>query len=159
LIVAPDEQITQVLEGMTRNEILVAEARKLGVMASPEDADSIRSMRRFQLRMTAVNAGLTSIQPQDGETMPEAVARRVTAYLEGILRGEQNAFPLGPVSYSLREQFKGEIFPRSFDAVVKRIEARRPPGMSGQPSPMPTQPPDTGTSEQPVAQPPGASGS
>lgn len=155
LIAAQDEQIEQVLEGMTRNEILVAEAKKLGVAPSPEEADSIESMRRYQLRMTAVNAGLTSIQPQDGETMPEAVDRRVTAYLEGILRGEQSAYQIGPVSYSLRKQFKGEIFPRSFDAAVQSIEARRPAGMSGQPVPTPapggqppappTAPPDSGS--------------
>ncbi len=155
LIAANDDQITQVLEGMTRNEILVAEAKKLGVEATPEEADSLKSMRRYQLRMAAVNAGLMSIQPQDGETMPEAVDRRVTAYLEGILSGQQNAYQIGPVSYSLRKQFKGEIFPRSFDAAVQSIEARRPAGGSGQPMPMPVPgsqppappapPPDTGS--------------
>ena len=143
LIAAQDAQVKQVLEGMTRNKILVAEAEKQGLAATPEEADSLQTMRRFQLRITAVNAGLTAIQPQDGETMREAVERRVNAYLESILRGEQNAFPLGPVSYSLRKQFDGEIFTRSFDAVVQRIEARRPPTAGPQPTPVP--PPDTGS--------------
>jgi hypothetical protein len=149
LIVAQDDQIKQVLEGMTRNEILVAEAEKLGINASPEEADSMQSMRRLQLRMTAVNAGLTSIQPQDGETMPQAIGRRVTAYLESILRGEQNVLPVGAVSYALRTQYKGEVFPRSFDAAVQSIEARRPAGATSQP---PVQVP--GTAELPVTPPP-----
>lgn len=143
LIAAQDEQVQQVLEGMSRNEILVAEAIKQGLTASKEEADSLQTMRRFQLRITAVNAGLTSIQPQDGETMREAIERRVNSYLEAILKGEQNAFPLGPVSYSLRAQFGGEVLARSFDAVVQRIEARRPPTVGpGGPTPVP--PPDTG---------------
>jgi hypothetical protein len=37
------------------------------------------------------------------------------------------AYPLGPVSYALRNQFNGEVFERSFDAAVARIEAQRPP--------------------------------
>lgn len=143
LIAAPDEQIKQVLEGMTRNEILVAEAEKQGLTVAPEESDSLQTMRRFQLRITAVNAGLTGIQPQDGETMREAIERRVNAYLEAILKGEQNALPLGPVSHTLRSQFDGEVFARSFDAVVQRIEARRPPTIAPQPTPLPP-PPDTG---------------
>lgn len=146
LVAAVDEQVEQVLEGMTRNEILVAEAVKLGLETPEAEADSIKMVRRFQLRITAVNAGLTGIQPQDGETMPEAVERRVNAFLEEILRGTQSPAQLGPAGYALREQFSGEVFPRSYDSVVERIEARRPATAAPQPAPLPAPPPDTAAS-------------
>jgi hypothetical protein len=126
-VAAGNEQIGQVLEGIARNEILVNEANRLGLQVSEVEADSLREQTRFSMRIAAVNAGLTSIQPQEGETMPQAIDRKVRAFLEGLLKGEMQAYPLGPVSYALRNQFNGEVFERSFDAAVARIEAQRPP--------------------------------
>jgi hypothetical protein len=126
-VAANDDQIGQVLEGIARNEILVNEANRQGLQVSQAEADSLREQTRFSMRIAAVNSGLTSIQPQEGETMPQAIDRKVRAFLEGLLRGEMQAYPLGPVSYALRNQFNGEVFERSFDSVVSRIEAMRPP--------------------------------
>ena len=126
-VAANDDQIGQVLEGIARNEILVNEANRQGLQVTEAEADSLREQTRFSMRIAAVNAGLTSIQPQEGETMPQAIDRKVRAFLEGLLKGEMQAYPLGPVSYALRNQFNGEVFERSFDTVVARIEAMRPP--------------------------------
>lgn len=141
-VAANDDQIGQVLEGIARNEILVNEASRQGLEVTEAEADSLREQTRFSMRVAAVNAGLTSIQPQEGETMPQAIDRKVRAFLEGLLKGEMQAYPLGPVSYALRNQFNGEVFERSFDAVVARIEAMRPPLPPSTPSgTIPTPPP------------------
>jgi peptidyl-prolyl cis-trans isomerase C len=141
LLAAGDDQIRQVLEGITRNKVLVAEAERQGFAVSPQETDSLSQVMRLQLTGAARGAGLISIQPQDGETMRQATERKVSAFMDAILRGEQNAFPLGPVSFTLREQFGGEVFDRSFDAVVARIDAQRPARAEPTPAPVP---PDTG---------------
>ncbi|MCI0433901.1 MAG: peptidyl-prolyl cis-trans isomerase [Gemmatimonadetes bacterium] len=138
---ASDEQIGQVLEGLAHNEILVNEARRNGLEVTEVEADSLREQMRFNLRIAAVNAGLTSVQPQEGETSNQAIARKVNAFIEALLKGEQQAYPLGQVSFVLRTQFKGEVFERAFDPVIARIEAQRPP------EPLPTPPPPTTTGE------------
>ncbi len=140
---ASDEQIAQVLEGLARNEILVNEARRNNLSVTEVEADSLREQMRFNMRIAAVNAGLTSVQPQEGETMHQAIDRKVTAFIEGLLKGEQQAYPLGQVSFVLRSQFKGEVFERAYDATVQRIETQRPP--EPMPIPPPATPPPTTT--------------
>lgn len=138
---ATDEQIGQVLEGLTRNEILVAEAADRGVTVSATERDSIRTQAVATLQQAASIAGLTSIQPQGGETQSQAVDRRVNSYLEAILRGEQNVVPLGPISYSLRTQYGGEVFERAYPQVVSTIEEVR--AATPAPTQLPLPPADT----------------
>ncbi len=138
-----DEQITQVLEGLTRNEILVQQAKNEGLSVSEAEQDSMRDRAVQTLRQAASVAGLTSVQPQDGETMPQAVERRVNGYLEGILRGEQSVVPLGPVSFSLRNQYGAEVFDRAFTKVVEKIEEQRAGAPAPSPMQLPVPPTDT----------------
>jgi PPIC-type PPIASE domain len=160
---ASDEQVTQVLEGLSRNEILIEKATEEGLGMSEVEEDSLRQQARLQLRSAAGTAGLIGIQPQDGETMTQAIQRKVNAYLEAIMRQEQNVVPLGPLSYSLRQSFGGEVFDRAIDDVVTRISSLRPGTAAPQGLPPGTQlpqpptggaPPAGTQGEQPVAPPP-----
>jgi hypothetical protein len=126
LAAANDDQVEQVLQGLTRNKILVEEATRRGLAMTTEEQDSLRREARQQLRAAADMTGLSSIQPAEGETMNQAIERRVTEFLGAILRGEQSVLPLGPLTYSLREQFGGEVYERAYPAVVARVESRRP---------------------------------
>lgn len=137
---ATDDQIGQVLEEMTRQKIIVEEAENQGLEATAAERDSIRSGIQAQLVMFARDAGFTSIQPQDGETMYQAVERKVRSYLDGVLRGQHNAIPLGAIGFSLRQHYGGEIFDRSFDAVVTQVAQNRPAAPAQAP---PTQPAPT----------------
>lgn len=137
---AADDQIKQVLENLTRNEILIREAEKKGLQVTPVEEDSVRRQVQAQLAMAVRAAGLTAIQPQDGETMRQAVARKVNGFLDAIMRGEQNVIPLGPISFSLREQYGGEIYDRAIEEVVAKIEQMRP-AQPAQPPQLPE--PDT----------------
>ncbi len=123
---AEDEEIENLLEFYTRNEILVNEARSQGITTDAAQADSLRTSAREQLRSAAAAAGLLNIVPQEGETMEQAIDRKVMAFLQAILAGEQNVLSLGPLSYALRSQYGGEVFERAFPEVVTRVEAARP---------------------------------
>lgn len=142
---ASDKDVQQVLESLTRNEILIEEAGRQGLKTSEAEADSLREQAQGQLRMAALAAGLTSIQPQEGETQHQAIERRVNGFLEAILNGQQNVVPLGPIAFSLRNQYGGEVFDRAVDPVIARIETLRPATPAQQtPVPAPTPPnPDT----------------
>src|SRR5690606_21144775 len=94
---------------------------------SAAEQDSLRLAARMQLKRAAQEAGLVGIQPQDGETMNQAIERKVNTSMEAILKGEQNVVPLGPLSFSLRQQFGGEVFNRAIDETVSRVMAMRPP--------------------------------
>jgi hypothetical protein len=141
--------VQQVLESLTRNEILIEEAGRQGLATSDAEADSLRQQAQGQLRMAALAAGLTSIQPQEGETQHQAIERRVNGFLEAILNGQQNVVPLGPIAFSLRNQYGGEVFDRAVDPVIARIEALRPTTPQQEaplPAPMPPNPDTTGAS-------------
>lgn len=159
LAAATDDAVDQILEGLTRDKILVQEAENRGLEATPVQRDSMRAAIQGQLAMFARSAGFTSIQPQDGETMYQAVDRRVRNYLDAIMRGEQNAIPLGAIGFSLRQHYGGEIFDRSFDAVVTQIAQNRPAAPPPAAPAAPAAPPSDTPAVTPPATPPADTGS
>jgi hypothetical protein len=124
---AGDEQLEQMLRGLAQNEILVGEARRLGLEVTPAERDSIYEVAREQLRIASGQAGLRNIQPTEGETLNEAIERRVNTLIEGIVRGDRQVFPLGPIAFTLRDRYDAQLFDRSFTVVLSRLEAMRPP--------------------------------
>ncbi|MGH7555096.1 MAG: peptidylprolyl isomerase, partial [Longimicrobiales bacterium] len=142
---APDDQIKQVLEQMARNEILVEEAEREGLQMSEAELDTARLQVQQQLATAARMVGLSAIQPQDGETMHQAIERKVNAYLDAIMKNEAQVIPLSVIGFSLREQFGGEVFDRAVDSVVVKIAQTRPPAPPAMPPQQPPMPPDTGT--------------
>lgn len=145
---AGEEQLSEWLRLLARDEILIAEARRLGLDASPVEQDSARHEIREQLRTAAVEAGLLPVLTQEGETTSQAVQRQVMEFLNGIINGERDVVPLGAIGFTLREQYGAELFERSIPVVVRRVEERRPaatpdgfPGTPQEPPAVP-QPPD-----------------
>jgi hypothetical protein len=136
---ATEEQLVGVLEGLGRNEILINEARRLGLEPSAAKRDSVEVMARSQLMQAIETTGLKNVQPQDGETREQAIARKATAMLEAVVKGEQAMLPLGPLTYVLREKYEAQVFDRAFAEVISRVEAGRPteapqaPGGAGMP--------------------------
>jgi hypothetical protein len=140
---AQDEEIENLLQFYTRNEILVAEARQQGIETDQAEADSLATEARSQLRAAGQAGGLVNIQPQAGETVEQAIDRKVLAFLQEILTGRATVLTLGPLSYTLRSRYEGEVFERAFPIVLERVQATRPPqNVPGVP-PQPVPPPDT----------------
>lgn len=140
-----DEEITMTLEGLTQNEVLVAEAASRGYAVTDEQSDSASTSIRRQLAGAIRALGLAPIQPQDGESMNQAVERRVSVFIDQILRGEQAPLGLGGISITLRNRYDGEVFEQAISLVGSRLAGMRaatiqPPT----PPPAPPAPPDTG---------------
>ncbi len=121
-----DDNLESVLEGLTRNEVLLAEARRQGLEITAAERDSVANEVRAQLAGVTRSVGLAGIEPQDGETMKQAIERRVMSFLEGVVRGDQQVFNLGSLTFPLREQGDAEIFTRAVPKVVQGIQANRP---------------------------------
>jgi len=144
------------LEGLARNEILVAEGGRLKLEVPQSQIDSVRNEIRTQLRAAVVEAQLVDVKPQEGESVDQAIERRVMALLEGNIKGDRAVIPLGPISYSLRDQFEGQIFEQGVTATVQKAEQLRAAtpadqGMVPQPQPeqqLPQQPPTAPTTGQ-----------
>jgi parvulin-like peptidyl-prolyl isomerase len=138
---ATDEQLGSVLLGLGRNEILIAEARKLGFQPTQTKVDSVAELARTQLKGAISSLGLNVIKPAQGETKDQALEKKVDNMLQAIVKGEASPLPLGPLAYVLREKYGGEVFEKTFPAVVLKVTAARPkapvatPGMPpvGQP--------------------------
>ena len=128
-----DENLKQLLGGLARNEILVEEAARLKLEVPAAQVDSVRAEIRKQLRAAIQEAELTNITPQQGESMDQAIERRVMALLEGNIKGERSVIPLGPISYSLRDQYKAQVFEPAVTEVVQKAEQIR--AASGTPAP------------------------
>ena len=139
---AEPELIEDLLERIADNEILVAEARRRGLSVSDAAQDSARQGLIGSLRQAVRDAGLLDITPQEGESMEDAIERRVTTLLSAVINQQQTPLLLGALSYALRSMYEAEVLERSFPTVVAKIEDSRPaapqsPGIPGAPQMMP----------------------
>lgn len=158
-----DDNLKQLLEGLARNEILVLEAGRQKLEVPKQQTDSVRNEIKRQLRTAIAEAQLSNIKVGPGENIDQAIQTRVMALLEGNIRGDRPVIPLGPISYSLREQYGAQIFERAVTETVQKVEQTRaanpPQGMPqpGMPQPgqMPQpQPGQAPQPQQPQQQPP-----
>jgi hypothetical protein len=138
---ASDDQLTEFLRVLTREEILINEARTRGLEPPATERDSAVNEVRKQLQGAVRGAGLYPITLQEGETQSQALQRQVLGLLSRIINGESAVIPLGAVGFTLREQHGSEIFDRAVPVVVAQVEARRPPVQPGADPNMPGQPP------------------
>jgi len=153
-----DENLKQLLEGLARNEILVTEAGRQKLEVPKTQIDSVRNEIKRQLRTAIQEAQLSNITAAQGQTVDQVIQQRVMTLLEGNIRGDKPVIPLGPISYSLREQYGAQVFERAVTETVQKVEQTRAqnpvpqqPGMAppGQQAPG-QQPP---VQQQPVPQP------
>ena len=153
---APDDQLKDVLTGLAKNEILVGEAKHLGFAPTKAQEDSLTNLARTQLKGVVAASGLANIKPASGESKDQAIEKKVDAVLMAVVKGEQNVIPLGPLAYSLREQYSGQVYDRSYPVVVAKVQAARPMQVPPAPNPVPvpTTPSATTPSAAPSAAPP-----
>ncbi len=123
---ATDDQLKNVLTGLARNKVLIAEAKRLGLSPTQQQQDSMANVARTQLKGVLQATGLIGIKPQSGESESQAIDRKVNALLTAVVKGEQNVIPLGPLGYSLREQYDGQTYEQSYPTVVAKVQTARP---------------------------------
>jgi len=135
-----DDNVASLLEGLARNEILLADAQRKGLSVTPAERDSLAGEVRAQLAEITRAVGLGGIVPVEGETPAQALERRVNGFLESVVRGEQQMFSLGALTFTLREKGAGEIFARAVPKVIERVQANR----LNMPTPRPSASPPAG---------------
>ncbi len=134
---ATDEQIVDnLLKALTQRELLIAEARRVGIQPNQARQDSMMTMARTSFTEAARQLGLISIQRQEGESQEAAIDRTVTTLIQSILRGERDVIPLGGVSYTLRQQYPTEVVVEAVEKVVTQVETARGPAGATRPSPL-----------------------
>lgn len=158
---ASDEQLRDWLRLLARDEILIGEAKRLGMETPAAEQDSARMELRRQLQGAAREAGLLPA-PAAGEAGTQATQQQVSSLLSGIINGERNVVQIGSASFLLRSHYGAEIMERAIPVVVSQVQQRRPPEPQGLPpgSGMPQQQmpgqqvPPQQVPEQPMPQPP-----
>jgi len=133
---APDEVLEeQVVTTLVQRELLVEEARTRGLEPTEARRDSITELARRRFVETGRQLGLVEVDRSDDR--PDGVTRAVRAIVGGIVSGQREIVPLGPIAYVLREQYRSGVSEVGVRAVVTRIDEIRGPGFT------PVQPADS----------------
>jgi hypothetical protein len=146
---ATDEQLEGVVTQLARKEVLVREARQLGITLTAEEEQEITTEARNTIREVLVASGFT--QQPAGARNSAALSTQVRELIEGAIRGDRQLIPLGPLSFALREAYPSEINENAFAQVVQRMEeirAQQAPQSPAEAPQLPTDAPQT-----PAAQP------
>ena len=134
---ATDQQIVDnLLKALSQRELLVEEARRVGIQPDQARQDSLVEVVRTSSVGAAQQLGLTGIARLEGESQNGAIERTVYALLESILRGELEVIPLGGIAFTLRQEFPAEMFETAVQKVVQEVDKVRGPG-TGMPQEMP----------------------
>jgi hypothetical protein len=129
---ASDEQLRDWLRLLARDEILIEEAKRLGMSTPVAEQDTARMELRRQLQAAAREAGLLPA-PAAGEAGTQATQQQVSALLGGIINGERDVVQIGPASFLLRSHYGAEILERAIPVVVAQVQQLRPPEPQGLP--------------------------
>jgi len=125
---ASDEDLEGLLDNLVRSELLVAEARRQGIEPDAEESRTVSEGIRAQYRQFAESIGIADLEPAQGETLNQAVDRRIREVLELVIRGETDVFPLQGLSLPLRARYGAAISDDGVERTATRIEALRAEG-------------------------------
>lgn len=123
-----DEDLGGLLDNLVRSELLVAEARRRGLEPDAEETRTVSEGIRAQYRQFAESIGLTDLELAEGETLNQAVDRKIREVLELVIRGETDVFPLQGLSLPLRARYGAAISDEGVERTAARIEALRAEG-------------------------------
>jgi len=126
---ASDEALEEeVVTTLVQRELLVEAARSRGLAPTEARRDSIRDLARRRFVETGRQLGLVDVERSDER--PDGVTRAVRAIVGGIVSGQREIVPLGPIAYVLREQYRSGVSEVGVRAVVTRIDEIRGPGFT-----------------------------
>jgi parvulin-like peptidyl-prolyl isomerase len=107
---APDEQLETFLRGLVQRELLVVQAKAAGLEPPQARVDSLVTSAADQLLQIAQDVGLRDLDRAPGEDLEPAIARAVHQALLDVLTGASPVFPLGQISYQLRDRASWAVF-------------------------------------------------
>lgn len=152
---ATDEQLEGALEQIVRREILVEEARRMGLSLTPEEEQQVRQEAREAIREVVEMAGFARQAEAAGGSAAAAIDQQVRELLEAAIDGRAQLVPLGHLSYTLRTRYDAELFDQNLARVISRLEEMRAQQPAQQQQQQQEQTPATGLPDQPAALPQG----
>ena len=137
---APDARVELMLNEMTRDQLLLAEATGSGISLTPEEEADIESQVREQYTLVADFLKLDSLQVQEGETMHDAIERETADLMHRLVNNDQDIVPLGPLARPLRQFYGVREADDAADRIVARIDQLRAAGAQDTSRPSPAEP-------------------
>jgi hypothetical protein len=115
----------QLLRNFARQEILLAEADRMGIEAQEAEWQLSEPILLRQAGTNARMLGLFPIEPGPDEDRRSAIQRAVREAITGNLTGDLTLQPLGAAIGPIRAEHRIRLHPEAFSAVVERIEEIR----------------------------------
>jgi parvulin-like peptidyl-prolyl isomerase len=144
---ASDPQLDNLLQSLSRSELLVNQARAEGIEVPQERQDSLADGILAGVKGISQQLGFFGIEIAEGETADEAADRYVRDLLNQVVRDERQIFPLQTVGFALKEQYGARIYKPALAGAVDLLNELRaaPAAETDVPAEEPAEvaPPDT----------------
>ncbi|MDT8340556.1 MAG: peptidylprolyl isomerase [Longimicrobiales bacterium] len=129
IVSAPPEVIEEeLLLGLTRRELFVRAAHDAGLDPGPARRDSLAAEVRAGFAEAAEVVGVKGILVPEGMSRTDAIQATVMQAMRGIVSGQRQPIPLGPLGLVLRSHSHAEVLEPGVRMAVTRIgELRAPP--------------------------------
>ena len=128
---ASDSQVTALVSSLIRNETLVREARQAGVVITDEFHEEMTDQLRRQMALVAALVGfprdtIPLLHGLPRETLQQAVAARVFAYLQAVAQNEKRLQSVPPfLADTLRAEADWNVSPAGIEQVLERARQMR----------------------------------
>ncbi len=122
---APDEQIEATLKQLATRELLLAEAKRRNLTMSQASSDSLRSQARQAIREVVRLSGFGGRRIPKGAAGNEAIQAEVRALIQGVITGQRQAPPLGPLGIALQDAYGADVNDGAFTKVIEKMKAIR----------------------------------
>lgn len=134
---APDDQLEELAAGLTRNELLVREAREAGVRLTDEDFSSYKAMLQREVQNVRSALELDSL-PADAdapEQRRERVSEAVHGYIAALVAGAGDGVMV-PVflAGALRSEERWRVWDEGLDQALERAQVLRMQAAPPQPA-------------------------
>jgi len=127
---AADSQVTQFVRVVAERQMLVQAAVDAGTVLTPEDWAYLRATHDSALRTLYAVVGLDPAGLRDSAATPDAMRRlaaaRVNDYLDRVLGGQAQFFPVPPFfAEALRQQARWSVSTAGLRRALERAQALR----------------------------------
>lgn len=122
---ATDDQLENLLNGLTQSELLVRAAEAEGIEVPIARQDSLAEGLLSGVKGIAQELGFFALTREEGESIEAAADRVVREILVQVVQNQREVYPLQTVAFALKEQFDARIYPAGIATTVTRIAELR----------------------------------
>jgi hypothetical protein len=148
---ATDAQLDNLVQSLSRSELLVNQAREEGIEVPAALRDSLATNVLVGVKGIAQQLGFFDIQVAEGETPAQAADRYVRDLLTQVVQQGREVYPLQTFGFALKEQYGARLFDGALAQAGTLVDEMRA-GAAMEATPPPTEtpeptPPDTSGGE------------